>query len=74
MKGRLKGLVARLKNEKESFDRELKIDMQELFNIPVKQVLDYKMSDDEETGVIVSGDKRYRFKIGLETKELQEIE
>jgi len=45
-----------------------------LFNIPVKQVLDYKMSDDEETGVIVSGDKRYRFKIGLETKELQEIE
>jgi len=28
MKGRLKGLVARLKNEKESSDRELRVDMQ----------------------------------------------
>lgn len=73
-KGRLKGLVSRLKGQKESFDRELKVDMQELFNIPVSQVLEYAMTENEETGIIVSGDKQYRFKIGLETKELQEIE
>jgi hypothetical protein len=72
-KNRLSNLVSRLKSQKKVFDRQLERDLAAMFNVRITEVRDYKIDGDDETGIIVSGNIQYRFRIGLETKELEEI-
>lgn len=64
-KHNLKKLVVDLKAQQEAFDRELAKDLSETFGIPVSGVEGYTADQDTmtETGVLVSGGTRFRFRI-----------
>ncbi|NEZ65659.1 hypothetical protein D0962_23365 [Leptolyngbyaceae cyanobacterium CCMR0082] len=59
----------------DSYKRQLLQDLpQEFVGIQVDDVVDFKTEDDgTETGIIISGDKRYRYRIDDNQKILEEI-
>ncbi|WP_163666924.1 hypothetical protein [Adonisia turfae] len=71
----LRAIIKRLMELTDSYKRQLLQDLpQEFVGIQVDDVVDFKTEDDgTETGIIISGDKRYRYRIDDNQKILEEI-
>lgn len=71
----MKKLINRTKVLFDAYKRDLLNDLPQEFDISVDDVIDYKISGNGvETGIIISGQKRYRYTINESKKLLDEIQ
>ena len=73
-KNALLRIINQLRRLLDGYKQELLDDLPDTFNIPVDDVIDYKDVDGVETGIIISGQKRYRYTIDESQKLLDEIQ
>ena len=70
----LRAIVKRLIELTDSYKRQLLQDLPQEFDIQIDDVMDFKTEDDgTETGIIISGNKRYRYRIDDNQKILDEV-
>lgn len=74
MKNALKNLISRAQKLFDTYKQELLNDLPQEFGIQVDDVIDYKIEGNGvETGIIISGQKRYRYEITSDKTALDEL-